>query len=109
MAIARAVANEPRLLLADEPTGNLDPATSKQVFEALERAIIKAQGVGALIATHNLELARHMDRVVCLENGVLVPIGRRNGSLKDLVVLVVIGFVLGAVIFSACDENKWGI
>lgn len=72
VAIARALANSPRLLLADEPTGNLDPATSKQVFDAL-KAIVKAQGVGALIATHNLELARHMDRVVQLENGILVP------------------------------------
>ncbi len=72
VAIARALANTPRLLLADEPTGNLDPATSKAVFDAL-KATVKAQGVGALIATHNLELARHMDRVVKLENGVLVP------------------------------------
>ncbi|MBP2158352.1 MULTISPECIES: ABC transporter ATP-binding protein [Asticcacaulis] len=72
VAIARALANNPRLLLADEPTGNLDPDTSKQVFDAL-KAIVKAQGVGALIATHNLELARHMDRVVRLENGTLVP------------------------------------
>ena len=72
VAIARALANKPRLLLADEPTGNLDPATSKAVFDAL-KATVKAQGVGALIATHNLELARHMDRVVKLENGVLVP------------------------------------
>ncbi len=72
VAIARALANNPRLLLADEPTGNLDPDTSKQVFDAL-KAIVKAQGVGALIATHNLELARHMDRVVRLENGMLVP------------------------------------
>ncbi len=72
VAIARALANEPRLLLADEPTGNLDPATSKQVFEAL-KAIIKSRGVGAIIATHNMELARHMDRVVRLKDGVLVP------------------------------------
>lgn len=72
VAIARALANRPRLLLADEPTGNLDPATSTQVFEAL-KAIVKAQGVGAVIATHNLELARHMDRVVRLMDGQLVP------------------------------------
>ncbi len=71
VAIARALANEPRLLLADEPTGNLDPATSKQVFEAL-KSIVKARGVGALIATHNMELARHMDRVLRLQDGVLV-------------------------------------
>ncbi|ESQ82909.1 hypothetical protein AEAC466_15495 [Asticcacaulis sp. AC466] len=72
VAVARALANKPRLLLADEPTGNLDPATSQQVFDAL-KAIIKEQGVGALIATHNLELARHMDRVVRLSDGQLVP------------------------------------
>ncbi|MBW8882188.1 MAG: ABC transporter, partial [Asticcacaulis sp.] len=54
-----------------EPTGNLDPSTSKQVFEAL-KAVIRAEGVGAVIATHNFELARHMDRVVRLENGLLV-------------------------------------
>ncbi len=71
VAVARALANDPKLLLADEPTGNLDPATSQQVFEAL-KAIIKARGVGAIIATHNMELARHMDRVVRLIDGVLV-------------------------------------
>jgi len=71
VAIARALANQPRLLLADEPTGNLDPATSKQVFEAL-KSIVRAQGVAAIIATHNLELASHMDRVVRIEGGHLV-------------------------------------
>ena len=71
VAIARALANNPRLLLADEPTGNLDPATSKQVFEAL-KAIVRAHGVAAVIATHNLDLAAHMDRVVRIENGQLV-------------------------------------
>jgi lipoprotein-releasing system ATP-binding protein len=71
VAIARALANNPRLLLADEPTGNLDPATSKQVFEALKQ-IVRAQGVAAVIATHNLDLAAHMDRVVRIENGQLV-------------------------------------
>jgi lipoprotein-releasing system ATP-binding protein len=81
VAIARALANKPRLLLADEPTGNLDPGTSKQVFEAL-KTIVKAQGVGALIATHNLELARHMDRIVRLENGQLVEIGTGKENLS---------------------------
>ncbi|MGA9657936.1 MAG: ABC transporter ATP-binding protein [Asticcacaulis sp.] len=72
VAVARALANQPRLLLADEPTGNLDPTTSQQVFEAMKR-IVKAQGVGAVIATHNFELAQHMDRVVKLVDGHLVP------------------------------------
>ena len=71
VAVARALANGPKLLLADEPTGNLDPATSKQVFDTL-KAVVEERGVGALIATHNLELARHMHRVVRLENGKLV-------------------------------------
>jgi lipoprotein-releasing system ATP-binding protein len=71
VAVARALANGPKLLLADEPTGNLDPATSKQVFDAL-KAVVETRGVGALIATHNLELARHMHRVVRLYEGKLV-------------------------------------
>ncbi len=71
VAVARALANNPKLLLADEPTGNLDPATSKQVFDAL-KAVVEERGVGALIATHNLDLARHMHRVVRLEQGKLV-------------------------------------
>jgi lipoprotein-releasing system ATP-binding protein len=70
VAIARALANSPRLLLADEPTGNLDPATSGTVFDALY-ALVRSQGVAALIATHNLELARHMDRVFALKDGRL--------------------------------------
>ncbi len=71
VAVARALANSPKLLLADEPTGNLDPATSKQVFDVLKR-VIEERGVGAVIATHNLELSRHMHRVVRLEQGRLV-------------------------------------
>jgi lipoprotein-releasing system ATP-binding protein len=70
VAIARALANRPRLLLADEPTGNLDPATSAVVFEQLY-ALARSQGVAALVATHNLELARHMDRVLALKDGHL--------------------------------------
>lgn len=70
VAIARALANAPRLLLADEPTGNLDPTTSAAVFENLY-ALARSQGVAALVATHNLELARHMDRVVALKDGLL--------------------------------------
>ncbi|MDC7674779.1 ABC transporter ATP-binding protein [Asticcacaulis machinosus] len=73
VAIARALANSPRLLLADEPTGNLDPDTSKQVFEALKQTV-RHQQVAALIATHNLELARHMDRVVTIQNGKLTEL-----------------------------------
>ncbi len=70
VAVARALANRPRLLLADEPTGNLDPATSQTVFEALHR-LVKDTGVAALIATHNMELAGHMDRVFALKDGYL--------------------------------------
>ena len=70
VAIARALANAPRLLLADEPTGNLDPHTSTAVFESLY-ALARQEGVAALVATHNLELARHMDRVVALKDGRL--------------------------------------
>ncbi|MBB5745885.1 ABC transporter ATP-binding protein [Brevundimonas variabilis] len=70
VALARALANSPRLLLADEPTGNLDPATSHTVFEALQK-LVKETGVAALIATHNMELAGHMDRVFALKDGHL--------------------------------------
>src|ERR1700722_1481126 len=72
VAIARALANRPRILLADEPTGNLDPKTSGGVFDALI-AITRAQGVGALIATHNFALAARMDRALLLDEGRLVP------------------------------------
>ena len=68
VAIARAVANAPLLLLADEPTGNLDPSTSGYVFEALE-ALVRQSGLAALIATHNHALAARMDRRVTLEDG----------------------------------------
>ena len=70
VALARALANSPRLLLADEPTGNLDPATSQSVFETLQ-TLVKDTGVAALIATHNMELAGHMDRVFALKDGHL--------------------------------------
>lgn len=70
VAIARALANRPKLLLADEPTGNLDPATSTAVFQALYQ-VCREQGVAAVIATHNMELARYMDRVVALKDGHL--------------------------------------
>ena len=70
VAIARALANSPRLLLADEPTGNLDPTTSQTVFQALHD-LVRETGVGALIATHNMELAGHMDRVFAIKDGHL--------------------------------------
>ncbi len=72
VALARALVNQPKVLLADEPTGNLDPATSESVFRSLLQ-VVKGQGVAALIATHNLELARYMDRVVALRDGHLEP------------------------------------
>jgi len=71
VAFCRALANEPLVLLADEPTGNLDPVTSDQVFAAL-MALARDTGLSALIATHNMELAARMDRVVRMENGMLV-------------------------------------
>ena len=71
VAIARALANSPKLLLADEPTGNLDPRTSREVFDAL-RARTRDAGAAALIATHNVDLARELDRVVTLREGRLV-------------------------------------
>ena len=74
VAIARALANTPKLLLADEPTGNLDPKTSTAVFAELI-AIVKETGLSALIATHNMELAKQMDRVINLQNGVLIEEG----------------------------------
>ena len=72
VAIARALANAPRILLADEPTGNLDVATASVVFDEL-LATVRREGVAALIATHNPELAARMDRVVTLRDGVLAP------------------------------------
>ena len=70
VAVARALANSPRLLLADEPTGNLDPHTSTAVFDSLYD-LVRRTGVAAVVATHNLELARHMDRVFALKDGHL--------------------------------------
>ena len=73
VAIGRAVANAPRLLLADEPTGNLDPQTALHVFNTLV-ALARASGLAALIATHNLELAHRMDRQVTIRDGHVVPL-----------------------------------
>jgi len=70
VAFCRAVANKPTVLLADEPTGNLDPETSETVFAELVR-LVKEEGLSALIATHNLDLARRMDRSVLMKSGEL--------------------------------------
>ncbi|MEM8701604.1 MAG: ABC transporter ATP-binding protein [Pseudomonadota bacterium] len=70
VAVARAVANAPRILLLDEPTGNLDPNTANYVFDALS-ALVRASGVATLFATHNLELAGRMDRAITLEDGLV--------------------------------------
>ncbi|WP_108859415.1 ABC transporter ATP-binding protein [Ruegeria sp. Alg231-54] len=73
VAFCRALANKPRVLLADEPTGNLDPETSDQVFGAL-MSLVRDEGLSALIATHNMDLAARMDRKLRLEAGVLKPV-----------------------------------
>jgi len=70
VAIARAAANHPRIILADEPTGNLDPATSDVVFDALAD-LIRNEGAAALIATHNFDLARRANRIVTLRSGLI--------------------------------------
>jgi len=73
VAIVRAVANSPKLLLADEPTGNLDPQTAEQVFDRLTD-LVANEGLTAIIATHNLDIARRMDRIWRLEEGKLAEI-----------------------------------
>lgn len=73
VAIARSLANDPMLLLADEPTGNLDPETSDAVFDLLLNQV-RGRDIGAVIATHNLDLADQMDRIVELKNGRLLPL-----------------------------------
>jgi lipoprotein-releasing system ATP-binding protein len=75
VAMARALANHPRLLLADEPTGNLDPRTAQGVFDVLIH-LVRSEGVAALIATHNPELAARMDRSLVLHDGRLIEQGR---------------------------------
>jgi lipoprotein-releasing system ATP-binding protein len=73
VAIARAVANAPRILLADEPTGNLDQRTAERVFAALTQ-LVRASGVAAIIATHNLDIAAQMDRRVTIREGAVVEL-----------------------------------
>jgi len=72
-AICRGLANGPNLILADEPTGNLDPHTSEYVFQELIQ-LIRVHKVAALIATHNMELAKRMDRVLAMQDGRLVEL-----------------------------------
>ena len=71
VSLCRSLANSPKLLLADEPTGNLDSKTSQHVFELLLEKV-KILGMGALVATHNEHLSKQMDRVIYLENGKLI-------------------------------------
>jgi lipoprotein-releasing system ATP-binding protein len=79
VAIARSLANKPKVLIADEPTGNLDPNTSMVVFQSLFD-IARHEGVAVLVATHNLELTSYMDRVLALHEGRLAPVPPRGGG-----------------------------
>jgi lipoprotein-releasing system ATP-binding protein len=79
VAMARALANDPNVLLADEPTGNLDPHTSDKVFDVLTH-LVRQVGLAAVVATHNLELAGQMDRTLRLEEGRLVQLDRVSAS-----------------------------
>lgn len=72
VAIARSLANRPKVLLADEPTGNLDHATAAVVFDHL-LSLVRGESLAALVATHNMELAARMDRVLRIKDGVIVP------------------------------------
>ncbi len=73
VAIARAMVNEPAIILADEPTGNLDPETAGYVFDALN-ALVRQSGLAAIFATHNMELAARMDRRITLDDGKIVEL-----------------------------------
>jgi len=81
VAIARALANRPKILLADEPTGNLDSRTAGGVFEALLK-LVRAEGLAALIATHNYDLAQMMDRTLVLDAGRLSDAGKLAAKTK---------------------------
>src|SRR5207245_10697835 len=73
VAIASAVANAPRILLADEPNGNLDPHTSDHVFSALTE-LVEASGLAVVVATHNMDIAARMDRRVTIKDGFVVEL-----------------------------------
>lgn len=75
VAIARAVANRPKILLADEPTGNLDPQTADRVFDQL-LGLVRTTGLCAVMATHNMEIAQRMDRILRLEDGKLIEVSK---------------------------------
>jgi lipoprotein-releasing system ATP-binding protein len=77
VAVARALANEPMLILADEPTGNLDEASGRKVLDEFLR-LVKSRGAAALVATHNRDLAERMDRVIMLRDGVIA--GEATGA-----------------------------
>ncbi len=79
VAIARALANDPRLVIADEPTGNLDPATTERVFATLIK-MAREEGAAVLVATHNMNLTRHMDRVVTIDEGKVVALARKESA-----------------------------
>ena len=79
VAIARSLANRPKVLIADEPTGNLDPNTSRVVFQNLFD-IAKQEGVAVLVATHNVELTTYMDRTLALHEGRLAPAPKATGD-----------------------------
>jgi lipoprotein-releasing system ATP-binding protein len=79
VAIARSLANSPKVLIADEPTGNLDPNTSRVVFQNLFD-IARQEGVAVLVATHNVELTTYMDRVLSLHEGRLAPVPKATGD-----------------------------
>ena len=79
VAIARSLANRPKVLIADEPTGNLDPNTSRVVFQNLFD-IARQEGVAVLVATHNVELTTYMDRVLSLHEGLLAQVPRAGGD-----------------------------
>ena len=79
VAIARSLANKPKVLIADEPTGNLDPNTSRVVFQSLFD-IAKQEGVAVLVATHNVELTSYMDRVLALHEGQLAVAPQRTAG-----------------------------